>query len=322
MVICEEEYCTGCGACYCVCSQNAIQMEYSAEGFLVPVIDNGKCIGCSKCKNVCPVLSKPFFNEFEQEFFAMKAESHIREKSSSGGMFHILANYIINVLNGYVCGAVWEDTMHVKHIISDDMNDVLRMQGSKYVQSSLGEVFTEIDKLLKKNKYVLFSGTPCQIAGLRTFLNREYDTLLLVDVICHGVPSAKVFENYIQNKIGDKKIQRVSFRDKSLYRWSVNISIFFEDGMTYRRPTPDDAFLSLFENGYSLRSSCGDHCSFNTGGRQADITLGDFWGVWQWEKRHQDTSQMYRFSDGLGASVVSVNTGNLDSRINMTMQAP
>ena len=308
MIICDEEYCTGCGACHCVCPQNAIRMEYSLEGFLIPVIDNGKCNGCSKCQSVCPVLSKPFSNENVHEFSAMKAESHIREKSSSGGVFYILADYTINVLNGYVCGAVWDDTMQVEHIISNDMNDVLRMQGSKYVQSSMGGVFTEIDKLLKRNNYVLFSGTPCQIAGLKNFLNFEYDTLLLVDDICSGISSAKVFKNYIQGRLGSKKIKKISFGDKSLYRWSVNISIFFEDGTIYRSTTPDDAFLSLFENGYSLRSSCGDHCCFNSGDRQADITIGDFWGVWHWEKRHQNSSQMYRFSDGLGTSVVSVNT--------------
>ncbi|MBQ7633319.1 MAG: Coenzyme F420 hydrogenase/dehydrogenase, beta subunit C-terminal domain [Alphaproteobacteria bacterium] len=290
----STEDCCGCGACANKCGVKAITMKENDEGFLYPVIDEDTCINCGQCLNVCPVLNSEFDNTKNPECYAVMASDEIREKSSSGGMFTLLAEHILNK-SGVVCGAAFDEKWNVHHIIIDNADDLDKLRGSKYVQSDTEKCYSEIEKLLKGGKEVLFSGTPCQVAGLNTFLGKKYDNLLTVDILCHGAPSRGVWQKYLDECFDRSQIKNVNFRDKSKIGWSCSSCTFT---MANGNKIVSDSYTKLFHNSTILRKSC-ENCKYSLLPRPADITLGDWWGI---------SEHVPGLNDGKGLSLVLANT--------------
>ena len=192
-------YCNGCFACYNVCANNAIEFSYDSEGFYRPSVNEDICTECGMCAEACSELNSIDTTRIPYECYAVCASKETRIKSSSGGVFPELANAIIE-LGGYVCGAIWDEKHKVKHIVSNDINTIKLMYEAKYVQSYIGDVYAEVKRILESEKYVLFSGCPCQVAGLKNFLGTDYLKLITVDLVCHGIPSPLVFEKYLDEQ--------------------------------------------------------------------------------------------------------------------------
>ena len=217
--------CCACGACENICSQKAITMQEDEYGFFYPVIDDSKCVGCSMCKSVCGFQNKKIENDPLEVYAAVAREKNIVEKSASGGIFTAIARAVL-LDNGLIVGAALQEDYSVEHVIVEDEDGLEKLQGSKYTQSKINNVFSIVEKHLKKEEKVLFSGTPCQVAGLKSYLKKEYNNLITVDVICHRVPNNRMFQDYIRI-IESKENGRISFftfRDKSI-GWGINASV-------------------------------------------------------------------------------------------------
>lgn len=296
----EKIKCTGCASCMNICPVDAIQMRDNEEGFLYPQIDQEKCISCGLCARHCPEMNQDAIELYRKEkkkVYAAMAEDSIREKSSSGGMFSVLAEYVLEK-GGYVCGAVYsEDYCSVFHKIIFSKDELGKIRGSKYVQSVIGNTYSEIKKYLQQDKWVLFTGCPCQVAGLRMFLGKDYKKLIAVDIVCHGIPSPKIYKMYLEEKSHGRKLVKVDFREKSYWGWGTAISLFFENGEIYRKDCYQDLYMKGFLEGVETRYSCG-YCNYANPNRIGDITLGDFWGI---EKINP------QFSDGKGTGLVCAN---------------
>ncbi len=294
----KEGNCSGCSACLNVCPANAIEMKPSSMGFIIPIIEETKCINCGLCTKTCPVLNPNYKNNKQPDFYSFCASDEIRKNSSSGGMFTTLANYVLRK-NGYVCGAAFDENFQVKHRIIHSSEELSALQYSKYVQSSVGKCYKEVKKLLLDDNYVLFTGTPCQVAGLYAVLGKDFDKLITADLLCHGVPSQKLFDKYLKDISLSKNIKEVYFRNKK-NGWSVTMDIIFEDGTIYtKKSSGDDAdpYLFAFLNNYMMRYICYD-CKFNQYPRQGDFTIGD---LWHSDKLDPDSN------DKKGTSFVFVN---------------
>ena len=279
----KTKACCGCGACYNKCPVGAITMQENEEGFLVPVIDKNKCTNCGLCVKVCPSLNVQYNNTDKPECYAAMADDEIRMKSSSGGIFTLLAEDILDK-GGYVCGAAFDDNWDVHHIIVDNKNDLEKLRGSKYVQSDTEDCYKKIKKLLDEDKYVLFSGCPCQVAGLYSFLGKNYEKLYTVDILCHGSPSRGVWKKYLNENFNKNEIKRINFRDKNKIGWSCShCTISTKNG----DDIVTDDFTKLFHASINLRESCYD-CKYSKKPRPADITLGDFWGISEYKKDLND----------------------------------
>ncbi len=310
----KSENCTGCGACYAVCPQNAIEMKKSSEGFLSPVIDHSKCIECKICAKTCPAMNECKDKNTETpECFAVKADDDIRMKSSSGGVFTLLANNVFS-RGGVVCGAAFTDDFHVEHIIIRSPEQMYKLRGSKYVQSSCHGVFRELKKLLDDGTPVLFSGCPCQVAGLKAFLKKHYKNLITMDIVCHGVPSPAAFEKYLEETCDISDIKEFRFRIKSAGYNCLNLEIIYKDGTSQLRCIETDPYEQCFHGSVMLRESCYN-CKFAELPRRGDITAGDFWGISQFDNT---------INDGKGVSLMLVNnkkTKALLENINTSAQS-
>lgn len=288
------EDCTGCGACANACPKSCIKMTPNENGFAYPVVDMSLCVNCGKCQKTCPVNHKPA-NTMEPECYALMAPDEIRLQSSSGGAFTLLANRILED-GGVVAGVGYDENMVVRHMLIDSPDELYRLRGSKYVQSDTGMIYQEIKQLLQNGRKVLFSGTPCQAAGLHNYLGKEYENLITVDLLCHGVPSPRDFKDTISAyKTAD--IKNVQFRDFK----KANDSIFrvdFKNGRIFEKRNQNSKFINAFHKNLILRSSCHT-CKFNTGMRPADISIGDFWGI---DKLYPE---MY---DNQGVSCILINS--------------
>ena len=291
----KPQDCCGCGACYNKCPVGAISMQENEEGFLTPVIDEAKCTNCGLCLKACPSLNTEFKNNPQPECYAAMADDEIRMKSSSGGIFTLLAEYILDK-GGYVCGAAFDDNWDVHHIIVDNKEDLAKLRGSKYVQSNTEDCYKQIKKLLDDDKYVLFSGCPCQVAALYSFLGKEYEKLYTMDLVCHGAPSPKIWQQYL-NEYDRTEIKNIDFRDKSVFGWSTTMNIYMKNNCDIHLPPKKDSYYRAFLNNYSLRISCGN-CHYAKIPRVGDITLGDFWGI---EKSFPN------LNDKKGTSLILVN---------------
>ena len=291
----NKKKCTGCSACYNICPTNAITMEYDKEGFIYPLIDTAKCINCSMCYKVCPA-ENPNKKNVNKESYALMASDEIRKDSSSGGMFTLLAKYILEQ-KGIVVGAAWNEDISVEHLCITEEKELPALKSSKYIQSEIGQTFKNIKEYLKKGKPVLFSGCPCQVAGLKNYLKEDYENLYTVDLICHGVASKKAFDNYINEKSGNQRIKGVNFRDKSVYKWATSFTLNLENGVI-RESYDESKFLNAFKEGLFFRKSCY-MCQYAQENREGDITIGDFWGIWNYKAE---------LNDGFGTSLIMVNT--------------
>ena len=278
MIDIKEKYmCDGCHACYSVCPKDAINMEIDDEGFWYPKVDNTKCVNCNKCEKVCPILNKKEVKSLKKAYACYNLDEDIRMKSSSGGTFTILASEIIKD-NGVVFGAKFDEDFNVVHDYVEDMEGLSKFRGSKYVQSNISDSFRQAKKFLDDGRKVLFSGTPCQIGGLKSYLNKDYENLVTVDLICHGVPSPMIWQRYI-DELGDgKKLSAMTFRDKSKGWNSGVLKYSFEDGSEITEEYGESLYIKGFIKNCFLRPSCYK-CNFKTLDRISDFTLGDFWGV-------------------------------------------
>lgn len=273
------EGCTGCAACRAVCLKGAIAMVADGEGFLRPRVDGARCVGCHRCEQVCPVLQPGEPDVSPVCYAAYTRDEELRLKSSSGGIFTELAWPIVES-GGVVFGCVLEHSRLVAiHAKAETMEDLAEMRGSKYVQSDLRDTFREARAALENGRQVLFSGTPCQIAGLNGFLGRRYDNLLTVEVVCHGVSSPAVFEAYkARLEAGGGKVVDVAFRRKNPGWREAEFRAVRADGSSLCGPYPENAYMDAFLSGLSLRPSCA-RCVAKAGRSGADVTLGDFWGA-------------------------------------------
>ena len=286
----DKSLCCGCTACYSICPKNAIEMISDNEGFLYPQINKDKCIECGLCKKVCPILNHLKFNDFEQKAFLFQNNNiDIRNDSTSGGFFTSIGEYVISK-GGIVFGATFDKNFVVKHssaIISEELS---KFRKSKYVQSSLENSFKEIKKYLNNGRLVLFSGTPCQVAGLNTYLGKTYENLILVDIMCHSVPSPLFFEKYKEYILKIKhatKILDINFRDKSKYGYKYSMMTVKTDNGIYSEGIDTDPFLRAFFGDLSVRPSCYN-CHFKTQKRVSDITIWDCFNVNEIDKSFDD----------------------------------
>lgn len=290
--------CTGCGACAEVCPTKAIEVKQNDRGFLNPVVDRKKCTLCGLCSVKCIALNPQHNNVSEPKCYAVMANDEVRKISSSGGVFTLAAEYILS-LGGYVCGAAFDENFELEHIVVDNLNDLDKLRGSKYVQSKAGKIYPQIKELLEQDKYVLFTGMPCQVAGLYSYLNKEYPKLYTIDILCHGITSQKVFDKYradVLEKDG-KKLTDIKFKAKEPWGWHAGVNAYFSDGSKYSVPLERDPYYIAYLNSISKNTACGI-CTVNRLPRQGDLTIGDFWGI-----ANHDPS----LNDGKGTSVVLVN---------------
>jgi len=266
----KDKTCTGCYACYNICPVNAIKMDLNANGFCVSNVDTSKCTKCGKCAKVCPQINPTFDNDPAPKCYAVKAKDSIRETSSSGGMFALLSDAILSQ-GGYVCGPVYDSNMDVVYKMTNDRNELKRMQGSKYVFSDLGKIYKEIKEKLDAEKLVMFTGCPCQVAGVRNFFGKNKN-LVTVDLLCGGLPSKGVFQKYIKEISGGKKIVDVKFRSKD-HPFGTAITKFSDGTEKIRKP--DLYFISFL--GDLIKSDSCAKCTFANTPRQGDLSIGDLW---------------------------------------------
>lgn len=298
----KKEECCACGACLNVCPKQAIVMNEDEYGYLYPIIDEKKCVRCGKCKKVCSFQNNIETNNPLQTFAAISKNDNILMKSASGGIFASMAKkYIEN--QGLAVGAELKNDFSVHHIIINKSSEICKIQGSKYAQSSTDGIFLSIEQYLKEGKHVLYSGTPCQVAGLLGYLGKEYDNLLTVDIVCHGVPGIRMFQNYIkvlQNKKG--KVTSFLFRDKN-NGWGINGSAII-NGRKIKIWQSSSSYLYYFTKGWIYRDSCYK-CPYACSHRPGDITIGDYWGV---EKQHPEYLGRNKWDEQKGISLVIANT--------------
>lgn len=278
--LCSDKECTGCMACVNACNKSALSIVKNEEGFYRCQLDSEKCVGCHLCEKSCPIITPPA--RFEQKQMKVFAGWHkddtIRMASSSGGAFTALAEIILSK-GGYVAGAVYTEDMDIEHRIISSFDDLAKLRLSKYSQSRIGNLFSEIKALLQVDKYVLFVGTACQAIGLKSYLRKDYDKLICADIICHGVPSINLLHAYlkwIEPKTG--KILHVNFRDKQK-GWYDNLRVVSNTkGISKSMKGEDDAYWVAFNRNNCLQESCYD-CKVQGFPRCSDITLADFWRI-------------------------------------------
>lgn len=277
MIILDDmQSCYGCGACFNACPAGAIDMRENADGFLEPVIDENKCISCGKCKQVCPSINRQYPNDPEPDMYAFSAEEKVLYNSSSGGIFTFLAQYVLQA-GGYVAGAAYDSQFYVNHTIIHSMDELDKLRRSKYLQSSTGSTFQKTKELLEAGESVLYSGCPCQIAGLLRFLGKDYEKLYTVDLVCHGVPSPKLFQEHLRNTYGDiQKIEDVEFRSRE--GWASLFRVKLRNGKTRTAYNNNSVYMQSFLRDINLRASCFQ-CQYSRLPRQGDVTIGDLWAA-------------------------------------------
>lgn len=272
----DKHQCCGCTACVQRCPKQCISLKEDEEGFLYPNVEINDCIDCGLCEKVCPVINQAEPNKPLNVFAAINTNEDIRMSSSSGGIFTALAEIILDE-KGVVFGARFNENWEVIHDYSETKEGLVSFRGSKYVQSRIGETYNHIEHLLKDGRKVLFSGTPCQVAALHLFLRHEYENLLTVDIICHGVPSPKLWREYLNSITSLSSIRKISMKDKSTGWRQYKITIEEESSQLSELATKNKYLLAFSQN-LSLRPSCYN-CPAKAGKSLSDITLGDFWGV-------------------------------------------
>lgn len=322
----EKHNCCGCSACVLVCPKQCISMSADKEGFLYPQVDGAICIDCGLCDKVCPVINQEEPREPLAVYAAKNNNEEIRLKSSSGGIFTLLAEQII-AEGGVVFGARFNESWEVVHDYTETIEGLEPFRGSKYVQSVIGDNFIKAKQFLKDGRKVLFSGTPCQIAGLKKFLRKEYENLLTVEVVCHGVPSPMVWRDYLDYKRAKRAVGKntvssslnelpviagISFRDKTngwkkfAFKISYAASKAAENSLSKSAdntnyeitPFSEDLFMKGFLKNLYLRPSCY-HCAARQGKSGADISIADYWGI---QSIHPE------IDDDKGTGLILINT--------------
>ncbi len=303
--ITDKGKCSGCYACVNACPQNCITMHRDKEGFNYPIVDMEKCIKCEVCLSVCHVLCKSEVICDSKAYAAYNKDDKIRKESSSGGIFTLLANGVLDN-NGVVFGALFDKDYQVYHGYIENKSDLHKMRKSKYVQSEIGDSFIKAKEFLSTGNQVLFSGTPCQLAGLKLYLGKPYDNLLMVDIICHGVPSPKLWKKYLTVSAKDKSVEKINFRDKTKGWRDFGLRFDFKNGRKKVAVMDDDPYLFAFFRNISLRPSCYE-CTEKSLHKKSDMTIADFWGI---ENAHP------KFSDDKGISLIITHSDKGESSLN------
>lgn len=304
----DKNDCCACGACLNICPKQAISMQKDEYGFLYPQIDKGKCIKCGLCLKTCAFQNSELKNIPIKTYAAQSDNTNLKE-SASGGIFASIATNVLRE-GGVIYGAAMEmenDKLTVRHIAVENDADLIKLQGSKYVQSSTEKIYQDVKKKLNDNRLVLFSGTPCQVDGLNSYLGKTYDNLITIDIICHGVPNNQMFQDYIallEEKYKDKIID-FKFRDKTK-GWGLTAKGYTAKGYTAKIPANVSSYYYMFLKSYIYRDSCYS-CKYACKNRCGDITIGDYWGI---EKAHPEVLKEndYRLDYKNGISCLIVNT--------------
>lgn len=297
----DKKDCCGCSACVQKCPKHCISMQEDKEGFLYPKINLSLCIDCGLCEKVCPVLNQNDIRKPIKVYAAKNPCDEIRIQSSSGGIFTMLAEQIIKE-DGVVFGARFDEYWNVIHDYTDNLQGIEPFRSSKYLQSQIGNSYRQAECFLKEGRKVLFSGTPCQISGLKHFLRKDYDNLFTVEVFCHGVPSPGIWRDYLTEFVKDKDIQfdaikSISFRNKST-GWKNYSFVLSDLSKTYKEKASQNIFMKGFLADFYLRPSCHD-CPAKSLKSGSDFTIGDFWGI---QNIRPD------FDDDKGVSAILINS--------------
>lgn len=274
--------CCGCYACATICPTHCITFEEDGEGFWYPEIEKKKCIDCELCMQTCPTqkVRREKFNTAPIAYGAMNKNEDLRLKSSSGGVFCLLAKKVLEQ-QGVVFGAAFDSGFrNVQHIYVETLTDLEKLYGSKYIQSKIGNCYEQVEAFLKSGRSVLFTGTPCQIEGLKAFLKKDYDLLYCMDLVCHGVPSPKVWRKYLdyQERLAEGQVIGIQMRSKPAGWKKFAITISMSNGKKYQASASEDLYMRSFLQNICLRPSC-TKCHFKGLNRISDITVADFWGV-------------------------------------------
>ncbi len=316
----DKANCCGCEACANVCAKSAISMKEDEYGYKYPKIDPEKCVNCGLCIKVCAFQNIAEVNKPQSVYVATSRNKQQIQKSASGGIFAAIATYVISK-GGIVYGAylsVKNGVFNVEHIGVEKKEDICKIQGSKYVQSAINQCFSNVRKQLKSGRLVLFSGTPCQCAGLKAFLQKKYSNLIIIDIICHGVPNLTLFNKYIQyNFPTEFSYSSFLFRDKSK-GWGLSAKLCYDSGKSKNIPAGTSSYYSLFLDSQIYRESCYK-CKYASQHRPGDITIGDYWGI---QKEHPELlkSGKYILKDGVSCIIINTVEGeklikNLDEYI-------
>lgn len=293
----DKQECCGCHACMTACPAHCITMKADEQGFLYPVADKNACTDCGLCEKVCPIINQDVSRKPIKVYAAKCGDEQVRMQSSSGGIFTLLAESVIKD-GGVVFGAKFTEHWDVIHAWADSMDGISVFRGAKYVQSTIGNTYREAKDILLQGRKVLFTGTPCQIAGLKKFLRKDYENLVTIDIVCHGVPSPLVWQTYLSANCRKQPspITGISFRDKT-YGWK-KYRFHIRRAGSAEKPSAGNIYMKGFLKDLYLRPSC-HACPARSGKSGSDITLGDFWGV------HKFYPQM---DDDKGTSLVLVNS--------------
>jgi len=306
----DTSKCCGCFACKDVCPKDAVTIARDKAGFLYPVIDKEKCVACGLCSKVCGYKNGNDGNEPVKVFAAASKNDAVLMNAASGGLFSVMARAFVKN-GGVVCGSAMSRTeagFEVRHVFADNEDDLKKFAGSKYVKSSTDGVFREAENILRSGKQLLFSGTPCQVAALKSFLRKEYDGLVTVDLICHGVPSLKFFNDYISfyEEKNSCEVMDFQFRDKSRGQ-GMNYRITEKNGDKIREKVKNgklSSYFGMFLKGATYRNNCYS-CPYASEKRVSDITIGDYWGIYQ---EHSDEISKAGLDNRKGISCALINT--------------
>lgn len=301
--------CTGCGACANICNHSAITMKEDVEGFLLPSVEQSSCVDCKLCEKACPVLNLVPMGAEKPSVYAMWSNLD-RTVSSSGGAFSAFARLVL-ARGGVVFGTIYDKSMRLHHGETDTVDGLYAMRGSKYIQSDTEDSYRKIRAYLKDGRWVLFTGTPCQVAGLRSYLRKDYETLLTLDLACHGVPSNKIFHNYLE-----KLQKRLGFAEKGLRIENYEFRRRDGWGKSPSISTPklrnlygvDALYMEAFNACAIFRESCY-HCDYAKVPRVGDCTIADFWGIGRYGTAFPHNTRQ-------GVSLVLANTGKGKAALN------
>jgi acetyltransferase-like isoleucine patch superfamily enzyme/coenzyme F420-reducing hydrogenase beta subunit len=300
----RQEECSGCSACVDICGNKAIELKTDVEGFWYPEVNHELCSNCGLCEKTCPQLHVDELRYGQKEdpmvYAAYHKDYELRRESTSGGLFSALANEMYD-RGGYVGGAVYTEEFTARQIVSKNREDIVRIRGSKYFQSDMTGLFKQIEEILSEGEKVLVCGTPCQMAGLRLYLRKEYEKLITVDFICLGINSPKIFRKYLESleRQYEAKVISVQAKNKDLGWRSLACKVIFSDGRTYLREGRNDDFVRGFIEAHCCCRPVCYECKYKGFPRISDITLGDFWGIENVERA---------MDDDMGTSAVLLNT--------------
>lgn len=302
----NKENCTGCSACEASCPKHCITMEEDSEGFLYPVVNKNQCINCNICEKVCPMDKKnKIFSAWTtnkdvvihdaivntrilpKTYVGFINENNVRQQSTSGGIFTALANYVLKQ-QGAVFGVIIDEKKRIVHIMAETEEELSKIRQSKYVQSFQEGIYLQVKNELEKKRVILYTGTPCQVVGLKKFLGKEYTNLITLDIFCHGVGSPLYWEKYVSymEKKYHASIDKVKFREKTYGYNSATMAVYFKNGKSSHKGHDDDLYWSPFSKNYIFRPSCYS-CAFKQINHISDFSIGDFWKVSNLPKEYE-----------------------------------